>query len=142
MSTIKHINQFDTEYLEFSNFAYSPFEYMGIVYPTAEHAFQCQKVLNKDNRELVLMQATAAQAKLKANELKDHPNWSDVKVDIMKEILIAKFSSNEFLKTKLVGTGEALLEEGNTWGDTFWGTVDGKGQNMLGKLLMEVRKLL
>ena len=31
------------------------------------------------------------------------------------------------------------LIEGNTWGDTFWGQVDGKGENKLGKLLMKIR---
>ncbi len=38
----------------------------------------------------------------------------------------------------------SLLQEGNRWGDTFWG-VDlrtGKGENKLGKILMRVRKEL
>ena len=38
-------------------------------------------------------------------------------------------------------TGELVLEEGNTWHDTFWG-VDaktGEGLNHLGRILMKVR---
>lgn len=34
------------------------------------------------------------------------------------------------------------LEEGNTWGDRTWGTVDGVGQNLLGHVLMTVRSVL
>jgi predicted NAD-dependent protein-ADP-ribosyltransferase YbiA (DUF1768 family) len=42
----------------------------------------------------------------------------------------------------LLETGDAELIEGNDWGDTFWGVCGGKGNNFLGKLLMEVRKEL
>lgn len=30
----------------------------------------------------------------------------------------------------------------NTWGDQFWGTVNGKGANFLGHILMETREIL
>ena len=43
------------------------------------------------------------------------------------------------LQVKLLATGDAYLEEGNTWGDRIWGTVDGQGENRLGKILMQVR---
>lgn len=33
-----------------------------------------------------------------------------------------------------------MLIEGNDWGDTFWGMVDGEGENNLGKILMRVRE--
>lgn len=39
-------------------------------------------------------------------------------------------------------TGDAELIEGNNWGDTFWGVCNGRGENMLGKLLMEIRDYL
>ena len=54
----------------------------------------------------------------------------------------ATFSQNEDLKEKLLDTGNEHLEEGNTWGDKIWGTVNGKGQNNLGKILMMVREEL
>ena len=44
----------------------------------------------------------------------------------------------------LLDTGEEILEEGNTWHDTYWG-VDlktGEGKNMLGSILMRVRNEL
>lgn len=41
----------------------------------------------------------------------------------------------------LLDTGDAILEEGNHWNDTFWGVrlKNGQGQNHLGKILMQVR---
>ena len=41
----------------------------------------------------------------------------------------------------LKATGDAVLVEGNWWRDDFWGVYEGKGQNILGKILMIVRDL-
>lgn len=60
----------------------------------------------------------------------------------MYEIVKAKFTQNEDLKQRLLETGDMYLEEGNTWGDRTWGTINGKGQNRLGKILMKVREEL
>ena len=38
-----------------------------------------------------------------------------------------------------MATNDAYLEEGNTWGDKIWGTVNGQGANNLGKILMQIR---
>ena len=71
------------------------------------------------------------------------PDWEQVKVDLMKDILLAKFEQNEDLKRILLGTGERLLRE-HTPRDKFWGDggQKGNGKNMLGKLLMTVREEL
>ena len=66
-------------------------------------------------------------------------DWEEVKNKVMYEIVLAKFTQNSDLKEKLLATGDEHLEEGNTWGDTIWGTVDGVGENRLGKILMRVR---
>lgn len=60
----------------------------------------------------------------------------------MREIVEAKFEQNEDLKVKLLETGDEHLEEGNTWEDRIWGTVNGVGENRLGRILMQVRELL
>ena len=44
------------------------------------------------------------------------------------------------LKIKLIQTGDAYLEETNSWNDTYWGVCDGKGENILGHMLMKLRK--
>ena len=77
-------------------------------------------------------------AKREGYKVKLRENWEDIKIDVMYQIVLAKFSQNEFLKQKLIATGREWLEEGNTWGDRTWGTVDGVGNNYLGKVLMEL----
>ena len=77
-----------------------------------------------------------------ARTLRLRPNWEEKKVSIMREIVLAKFTQNEELGRKLVKTGSAVLQEGNYWGDTFWGICKGKGGNWLGRILMEVREEL
>ena len=57
----------------------------------------------------------------------------------MEEIVRAKFRQNTELADKLLATGDAYLEEGNTWGDRVWGTVNGSGANRLGVILMQIR---
>lgn len=60
----------------------------------------------------------------------------------MEEIIHCKFMQHYDLAQKLIATGNAYLEEGNQWGDKFWGTVNGTGENMLGKILMKERDIL
>lgn len=63
----------------------------------------------------------------------------------MREVIGAKFKGgSEELREMLIATGERELVEGNVWNDTFWGVSlrTGKGQNQLGKILMEVREEL
>ena len=57
----------------------------------------------------------------------------------MLRVLRAKFAQNPELAMQLLATGTRYLEETNTWGDTYWGVCEGKGLNMLGKTLMQVR---
>ncbi len=42
----------------------------------------------------------------------------------------------------LLSTGNRSLVEENTWGDTFWGTVNGYGENHLGRILIDIRAKL
>ena len=58
----------------------------------------------------------------------------------MERAIEAKFTQNEDLKTMLIETGDVELCE-HTENDKFWadGGGAGKGENMLGKLLMKLR---
>jgi predicted NAD-dependent protein-ADP-ribosyltransferase YbiA (DUF1768 family) len=67
------------------------------------------------------------------------PDWDDTKINTMLTLLRQKFALGSELAKKLLDTGNRDLVEGNTWGDTFWGVCKGQGENMLGKLLMQVR---
>lgn len=60
----------------------------------------------------------------------------------MRDALWFKFRNNDNLKKMLLGTGDAVLVEDSPI-DDYWGIGEnGDGQNMLGKLLMELRSKL
>lgn len=70
------------------------------------------------------------------------PDWAQTKFDRMRRVLRAKFDQHEDLRQLLLSTGEARLVEVGTVNNAvnrLWGEVDGKGENMLGVMLMELR---
>jgi len=87
---------------------------------------------------------TAGTSKTVANQLRRlgyvRKDWDDAKLPIMIELVIQKFS-NISLFQRLEKTGDKYLIEGNDWGDTYWGVVNGRGRNVLGRLLMSIREL-
>lgn len=111
----------------------------GEMYPSAEHAFQAMKSLDADVRKTVAVCSSAKAAKKYGRQINLRCDWEKVKIDVMYDVLKAKFEDPE-LAQLLRDTGDEELIEGNTWGDKFWGVCRGVGQNNLGKLLMKVRK--
>lgn len=135
------INKFRGANRFLSNFYETSVEWEGLTYPSSEAAFQAAKTLDQEDRKRFQTMASTV-AKREGYKVKLRENWEDIKIDVMYQIVLAKFSQNEFLKQKLISTGREWLEEGNTWGDRTWGTVDGIGNNYLGKVLMAVRSVL
>lgn len=67
------------------------------------------------------------------------PNWDGEKIGVMRGLLRNKADQHEYVNRKLLATGERTLIE-DSWRDDFWGWGPNRdGQNMLGKLWMEVR---
>lgn len=67
------------------------------------------------------------------------PDWDAVKVDFMRKVIRAKARQHEYVRRKLLATGNRELVE-NSWRDDFWGWGPNRdGKNMLGKLWMEIR---
>ena len=58
----------------------------------------------------------------------------------MELCLKKKFTEHLDLQERLLATGDAILIEGNTWNDTYWGVCNGVGKNTLGQLLMKIRE--
>ena len=134
------IASFSGEYRYLSNFWIAPVEYEGIVYPSSEHAYQAAKTLNKDLRGAFAEITSPAEVKRLGQTITMRPDWDDVKINVMRDIVTAKFEQNPDLMEKLMATKGHDLIEGNTWGDTFWGECPlGKGRNELGKILMSIR---
>lgn len=134
------INNFHAPGYEFlSNFYTCPVTFEHVTYPSAENAYQASKTLDLTARKQ-FETCTAGQAKRLGRTLVLRPNFNQAKVTIMYDILRNKFGSSQELMRKLLATGSEELVEGNVWHDTFWGVCDGKGQNMLGKMLMHLRR--
>ena len=134
-----YINEFRNDNYFLSNFYECPVTYDGLTYRNNESAFQAQKCINSKDREQFTT-LNSSEAKKLGRRVVLRKDWENIKVQVMKEIVTAKFEQNEDLQQKLLDTGDAYLEEGNTWGDRVWGTVNGAGANNLGKILMEVRE--
>jgi len=136
----------DNQFL--SNFAPAPVTLEGVEYPTVEHAYQAAKTLDPGERQMIRLASTPDLAKKMSRKLTRRPDWPEVKVEIMRELVWQKFQGHPDLRVLLLATGDAELVEGNTWHDNFWGNcrcpkcADSQGQNWLGRLLMEVRERL
>jgi len=133
------IDSFKGEYRFLSNFWPAVVVFEGITYPTTEHAYQAAKTLDQDDRLIISLMATPGQAKRAGRKIVIRDDWNDIKVDVMRSLLEQKFNYPE-LKQQLLATGTQRLVEGNTWGDVFWGVCRGKGENILGNLLMVIRR--
>lgn len=111
----------------------------GIDYPSVEHAYQAAKTVWADERMRVRKCVRAVDAKRMGKRVTMRPDWEQVKLQVMEDLLRQKFKGHEHLRKWLSDTGAVQIIEGNWWGDTFWGVCKGKGTNHLGRLLMEVR---
>ena len=133
------IAEFRGAYAFLSNFHPAPTPIDNLVYPTSEHAFQAMKSTDPAYRMHVLRAPTPGQAKRLGRAAALRVDWEAVKIDVMREVVRAKFRHNADLAAQLLATGDQELVEGNVWGDKFWGVCNGRGHNWLGKILMEVR---
>ena len=141
------IVEFDGQYDFLSNFYPSPILYEGIVYPTNEHFFQAMKTLDIETRKAIAAAPTPGAAKRMGRHVSLRPDWEKIKVDVMRTGLMLKFT-DAALAEKLLATGDEELVEGNWWHDQTWGSCfcpdhcRTSGRNLLGMLLMELRKEL
>ncbi len=143
MTTI--IRNFKGPYAFLSNFFEPSPVVWGYTYNSVENAYQAGKCKKDDVKgRAQFLKLTPAQAKKLGQKVTMREDWEEVKLRLMEHLLRQKFAIPE-LKEQLLKTGDAILEEGNWWGDRFWGTCYNKeegvweGENHLGKLLMKIR---
>jgi len=118
---IEIIDSFDGDFRFLSNFFPCNIRRgIDIVWHTSENAFQAAKALGTDHfKEFMAM--TPGQSKREGKKLELRPDWEEVKIGVMYHIVLDKFSQNLELRLKLLETRNALIVEGNTWNDNFWG---------------------
>ena len=122
-----------------SNFSHSKIRMNGLTFNNGEAAFQSHK---DPNRAAEFVGLNPSAAKKLGRSVKLREDWEEVKDHIMYQVTVTKFSQNILLKEKLLATDDKVLVEGNDWNDRYWGVCNGVGQNMLGRILMLVRKHL
>lgn len=142
------IMAFTGEFRFLSNFYLSPFTLDGVTYTSSEAAYQAAKAVDPAQRTEIA-RAGPSRAKRLGRQCLARADWEDIKVEVMRSVLIGKFLQNTDLCRRLKATMPRCLIEGNTWHDNFWGICQCDfrcfamlGQNKLGHLLMELRNQL
>lgn len=134
------IDGFVGKYRWASNFHLCDVMYERDLYVSSENAFQAAK--ERKEYRTRFFYCSPSDAKKMGRVVKLSKDWDLLRLIVMKEILLDKFTRNLDLKEKLLATGNATLVEGNWWGDTFWGVCNGVGSNNLGLILMLTREKL
>jgi len=131
------------------NSAPAPIKVWGLVFPTVEHAYQASKTDDRALIERIRTAHSAPAARRIGRRIPLRPGWTDLRVEIMRELLEIKFSVLSMQKV-LLATGNAPLIKlpvGRGRHDHFWSQCDrpcclGAGQNKGGQLLQELRERL
>jgi ribA/ribD-fused uncharacterized protein len=146
------IDRFSGRWAFLSNFHRSGLVWEGDLYPTAEHAFNAGKTLDRAKRREIASAPTPGIAKRmgRARSIQLREGWDErVRYEVMASVLRAKFCCDPRRTEALLSTGDAMLVEGNSWHDQHWGdcrcgrqACADPGGNHLGRLLMELRAAL
>lgn len=153
----------DTHYFfytnHYSNFHNCRFTYKGHEFTNSEQAFMwCKAVFFKDQEAangLLQMANDPMSAKMLGRLVRNYNDeeWSKVRYQFMYEVCLEKFRQNEYLKKDILETGDLCFVEASPT-DRIWGIgldekdpaiyIESKwrGQNLLGKVLNDVRKTL
>lgn len=139
---------YEQDFYVLSNFSAFTLMWHGQRFDTSEAAYHYEKFKHGEGsarvRAAIIGAPSAHQAFKVAERNRDlrRLDWDQVKVQIMRSILRAKAEQHEYVRRKLLATGDRELVE-DSWRDAFWGWgPERDGQNMLGKLWMEIREEL
>lgn len=140
-----HVYFYEQDFYVLSNFSAFTLYWDGVEnmrFDTSEAAYHWEKFPGHDDIRAAIINAPSAHEAFKVaerNKAHRRPDWDDVKVDVMRRILRAKAEQHEYVRRKLLATGNRTLVE-DSWRDAVWGWGPNRdGQNLLGKLWMEVR---
>jgi ribA/ribD-fused uncharacterized protein len=136
---------YEQEFYVLSNFSAFAISWNGRLFPTSEHLYHWHKLTrNKTAAELIRKAPSAHEALGLARHYQAQwrVDWEYVRVGIMRTILNVKVDQHEYVRRKLLETGDRELIE-DSWRDDFWGWgLNKDGFNQLGKLWMEIRSEL
>ena len=143
--TDKQVFFYEQNFYVLSNFSAFTLVWKGIRFDTSEAAYHWEKFPDEPGiRDQIIAAPSAHEAYTLARSQKAlrRPDWNQVKVDVMRDILREKVRQHVYVRRKLLATGDRELIE-DSWRDDFWGWGPARdGRNMLGRLWMEVRQEL
>lgn len=106
----------DEKYYEFTNFYASPIELDGNQWPTTEHYFQAQKFIGTQLVEIIRQKKYPRDVFEYAQKpdiaCQCRKDWKEVKVQVMKKALVAKFTQHMMISASC----SWALERENLWG--------------------------
>ena len=136
---------------ELSNMASGfPLIVVGRVWPSSEALYQaCRFPDLPDVQQMIARETSAMAAKMKSKPHRSasREDWPRIRVRIMRWVLRVKLAQHmKRFGSVLLETGDAAIVERSSK-DRFWGAVESgdgtlEGQNVLGRLLMELREEL
>ncbi len=137
-------------YIYLSPYTAHAIEIEGVIYPTLEHAYQCQRYTDK----AITNEIRSATSPVKAWEISSKykhlqiPEFKheDYKLKIMKMLMELKTEQHDEIQKILIDSGDLkIVKHIVTYppGDGFWDDgIDGTGLNHIGNMWMEIRKKL
>ena len=133
---------YEQDFYVLSNFAAFTLRWKRHLFMTSEAAYHWEKFPHNRRLQEAILWAPSAHEAFKVAEAHGcdrRPDWLDVRVSIMRDILWAKVQQHAYVKRKLLETGTRDLIE-DSWRDGFWGWgADHQGENHLGQLWMAIR---
>ena len=127
-----------------STYSYHPFHLDEAEWPSVEHYYQGMKFEDPEIIESIRKaEHPADTAKLaKKHKRAIRRDWKKIKSTVMTRGVYIKCKSHPEVAEALLKTGDKNIVE-NSQFDYYWGCGrDGRGENMYGKVLMEVRDKL
>ena len=137
-------------YIYFSPYIAHAIEIDGIVYPTLEHAYQCQRYTDKQIVEEIRsahspVKAWKVSSKYKHLQISEFKS-EEYKLSVMKKLMMLKVQQHKEIKEALIDSGNMkIVKHIITYppGDGFWDDgEDGKGLNHTGRLWVKIRNEL
>lgn len=139
--TDTHVYFYEQDHYYLSNFSSFDLLWKGIRFATSEHAYHWERFTYTWHKNAIINAHSAHSAFRYAQDNKQHqrPDWDEIKVRVMRDILQAKAHQHEYVRRKLLQTGDKKLIE-DSHRDPYWGWgPNADGMNILGKLWMEIR---
>ncbi len=136
---------------ELSNMASGfPLIVVGSVWPSSEALYQACRFPDLPDVQLLIAQQTSAMAakmRSKPHRSSTREDWTQIRVRVMRWVLRVKLAQHmNTFGNVLLATGDASIVE-RSGKDRYWGAIESEdgtleGENVLGRLLMELREEL